>query len=183
MKLDVCGASMEVRVLFTEKEIRNRVETLAAQINRDYGSNEVVVVLLVLHGALLFAADLVRGLSMPTHIESVRLKSYEGIHSTGKVELASSLPQNIRNAHILVVEDIIDSGRSMEFLLAQLKNSGAKSIRIATLLDKPEAHEVAVKADYVGFEIGKNFVIGYGLDLDGKYRNMPYVAELVKTGA
>ena len=181
MKLDVGGTSMEVRVLFTEKEIKNRVEALAAQINCDFGNSDLVVVLVVLHGALLFAADLVRGLSMPTHIESVRLRSYVGTQSTGKVELVSALPQNLKNAHVLVIEDIIDSGRSMEFLLAQLQNSGAKTVRVATLLDKPDAHEVPLKADYVGFSIGRNFVIGYGLDLDGKYRNLPYVAELVKS--
>lgn len=179
MKVDVNGTSMDVRVLFTEKEIKVRVETLATQINRDLGQNELVVVLVVLHGALLFAADLVRGLSMPTHIESIRLRSYEGTQSTGHVELISSLPNNIKNAHVLVVEDIIDSGRSMVFMRTLLQNTGAKSVRIATLLDKPQAHEVPVDADYVGFSIGRNFVIGYGLDLDGNYRNLPYVAELL----
>lgn len=182
MNIDVNGTPMRARSLFTEVQIRARVTQLSQEINRTYPPDEVLVVLMVLHGALLFTADLVRGLAMPTVIESVRLKSYQGTQSTGRVDIVGdTLPASLAGCHVLVVEDIIDTGRSMETLLAHLEGAGAKSVRIATLLDKPEAHEVDIKADFIGFSIGRNFVIGYGLDLDGRYRNLPYVAELIKT--
>lgn len=172
----------DVHVLFTEEQIKKRVGELAQKINQDYGEKDTVVILLVLHGALLFAADLVRGLAMPTEIESVRLRSYHGTESTGKIELIGSLPKDFSGQHVLIVEDIVDSGRSIDFLLKQLKPLNAKTIKTACLLDKPDAHLFQVAPEYVGYSIGRNFVIGYGLDLDGKYRNLPYVAELVSQG-
>jgi hypoxanthine phosphoribosyltransferase len=109
----------------------------------------------------------------------VRIKSYQGTRSTGKIELLSQLPERLAGRHVLIVEDIIDSGRSIAFLREELRALGVASLRVAALLDKPEAHEESIQADYVGFQIGRNFVIGYGLDLDGNYRNLPYVAEVV----
>lgn len=178
MKIELDGRVFDVKKLFDEKQIHERVVSLAAEINKDYGSEEPLVILMVLHGALLFTADLVRGLTMPTEIESVRLKSYHGTASTGKVSLVGALPSNLEGRNVLIVEDIVDSGRSIEFLMAQLKACNPKSVRTACLLDKPEAHICQVSPEYIGFNIGKNFVIGYGLDLDGRYRNLPYVAEL-----
>lgn len=180
MEIDVGGTQMRMHTLFTSEQIRTRVTELAQLINADYAAGEPLVVLVVLHGALLFAADLVRELSVPLEIESVRLKSYQGTQSTGTVELVGKLPYSLIGKNILVVEDIIDTGRSLKFLLGALDQSRCKSVRIATLLDKPESHEVEIEAKYVGFSIGPNFVIGYGLDLDGRYRNLPYIAELTK---
>ncbi|APJ05151.1 hypoxanthine phosphoribosyltransferase [Silvanigrella aquatica] len=171
---------MNVGVLFSELDIKERTKIIAQQINKDYGTNETLVVLIVLHGALIFGADLVRNLEMPTEIETIRIKSYEGTASTGKINLVTPLPTSLAGKHVLIVEDIVDTGRSIHFLLNELAKSEAISLKVCSLLDKPEAHEFPVKADYVGFTISKNFVIGYGLDLNGKYRNLPYIANLTK---
>lgn len=180
MKIKVGGQDRDVRVLFSEEQIRTRIISMANEINAaPTPDGSALVVLVVLHGALLFAADLVRHLNMATEIESVRIRSYHGTQSTGKIELLSELPARLKGRHILVVEDIIDSGRSIEFLRAKLTELGVASLRIAALLDKPEAHDAHLQADYVGFKIGRNFVIGYGLDLDGHYRNLPHVAEVL----
>lgn len=180
MKIKVGGQDRDVRVLFSEEQIRSRIITMANEINAaPTPDGSALVVLVVLHGALLFAADLVRHLNMATEIESVRIRSYHGTQSTGKIELLSELPARLKGRHILVVEDIIDSGRSIEFLRTKLNELGVASLRIAALLDKPEAHDAHLQADYVGFKIGRNFVIGYGLDLDGHYRNLPHVAEVL----
>lgn len=175
---------MSVSPLFTESQIKARVGELSAEISRDLGSAEPLVILVVLHGALLFAADLVRGLTMPTEIESVRLKSYHGTQSAGTVEVVGSLP-DIAGKRVLIVEDIVDTGRSIATLkerIAGLGDRGPKVVRVAALLDKPEAHDASLVPDYTGFSIGRNFVIGYGLDLDGRYRNLPYIAELKAQG-
>jgi hypoxanthine phosphoribosyltransferase len=179
MIVKVGNRDMTAKVLLSEDQIRVRTAELAEEINKAHPKGEPLVILIVLHGAILFAADLVRKLKMPTHIETTRLKSYVGTKSTGEISLVTPVPSSVAGKHVLVVEDIIDSGRSLHFLLPKVKEAGAKSVRIATLLDKPDAHETETKADYVGFSIGRNFVIGYGLDLDGEYRNLPYSAELV----
>jgi hypoxanthine phosphoribosyltransferase len=180
MKIKVGGQDRDVRVLFSEEQIRARIVEIAKDINaRPTPDGSALVVLVVLHGALLFAADLVRHISMPTEIESVRIRSYQGTQSTGKIELMSELPLRLKGRHVLVVEDIIDSGRSIAFLREKLTQIGVASMQIAALLDKPDAHASDIQADYIGFKIGRNFVIGYGLDLDGHYRNLPYVAEVL----
>lgn len=180
MQINVDGTLMNVSVLFSERDIRERTKIIAQQINRDYGINDTLVILIVLHGALIFGADLVRNLEMPTEIETIRIKSYEGTSSTGKVNLITPLPSTLAGKHVLVVEDIVDTGRSIHFLLKELQKTEAISIKVCSLLDKPEAHEFPIKADYIGFNILKNFVIGYGLDLNSKYRNLPYIANLTK---
>lgn len=174
------GTVMNVKILFSENDIRERTKKIAQQINNDYGNKETLVILIVLHGALIFAADLVRNLEMPTEIETVRIKSYEGMTSTGEIKFVTPLPKDLAGKHVLVVEDIVDTGRSIDFLKKELQKTHATSIKFCTLLDKPEAHAFNISTDYVGFNIGKNFVIGYGLDLDGQYRNLPYVADLTK---
>jgi hypoxanthine phosphoribosyltransferase len=180
MQIQVGSKLMNVQVLIGQQQLSERVAQLAIEINNVYGSQETLVVIVVLHGALIFAADLVRHFEMPTEFASIRLKSYEGLTSSGKIELLTSLPDGLEGKNVIIVEDIVDSGKSMDFLLKKLSTVGVKSVRIATLLDKPEAHAVPIKPDFIGFSIGRNFVIGYGLDLDGKYRNLPYVAELVE---
>lgn len=180
MKINVGGTERDVRILFSEDKIRGRVIEIANEINAaPPPDGSALVMLVVLHGALIFAADLARHINMPTEIESVRIRSYQGTQSTGKIELLSELPTRLKGRHVLIVEDIIDSGRSIAFLIDQLKAIGVASQRVVALLDKPEAHEEKVKADFVGFEIGRNFVIGYGLDLDGHYRNLPHIAEVL----
>ena len=170
---------MNVKTLFSEQQIKERIKVIADKINTDYGTQEPLVVLIVLNGAFIFAADLVRGLNMPTEIETIRLKSYEGTNSTGVVKLLTPLSGGVENKHVLIIEDIVETGKTLEFLMENLKEKKVKSIRICTLLNKPDSHEVKMDIDYIGFDIGKNFVIGYGLDLDGQYRNIPFIAELL----
>jgi hypoxanthine phosphoribosyltransferase len=180
MQINVDGTLMNVGVLFSEIDIRERIKIISKQINEDFGTQDTLIVLIVLHGALIFGADLIRNLEMPTKIETIRIKSYEGTSSSGKINLATPLPNSLEGKNVLVVEDIVDTGRSINFLLKELQKTNAKLIKICSLLDKPEAHEFPIKADYVGFKISKNFVIGYGLDFNGKYRNLPYIANLTK---
>lgn len=180
MQIKIKEKTMDVKILFSESDIQKRVQAIANQINNDYGSENTLVILIVLHGAILFGADLVRNLNMPTEIETIRIKSYEGTTSTGSISLLTPLPINLENKHVLIVEDIVDTGRSLDFLLQEISKLTPKSVKVCSLLNKAEAHVFDVKADYIGFEIKKNFVIGYGLDLDGKFRNLPYVADLVE---
>jgi hypoxanthine phosphoribosyltransferase len=176
-----------VKQLISKEKIALRVEEIAKEINLWVEKNipleqgnqaEPVTVLIVLHGAILFAADLIRHFKFATEIQTVRLKSYHGTSSCEKIECIGGLP-NLAQKHVLVIEDIIDTGRSIEFLKTEILKMAPKTFKISALLDKPEAHAPEFSADYCGFKIGKNFVIGYGLDLNGKYRNLPYVGEMI----
>ncbi|MES2614257.1 MAG: hypoxanthine phosphoribosyltransferase [Bdellovibrionota bacterium] len=179
MQIQVNEKIMVSKTLFSEQQIKDRIKELAQKINQNFGSQEPLVVLIVLNGAFIFAADLVRYLVMPTEIETICLKSYEGTNSSGVVKLLTPLSENLEGKNILIVEDIVETGRSIDFLLSQLKAKKAKKVEVCALLNKPESHEIPMQIDYSGFDIGKNFVIGYGLDLDGRYRNLPYIAELM----
>ena len=179
MQIEFNHKMRDVKTLFSEEKIKERVKEIADNINRDFNLQESLVILIVLNGSFIFAADLVRFLEMPTEINTTHLSSYEGINTTGVVKLLTPLPQQIEGKNILIIEDIVETGKTLEFLLNELKKKEVKSIKICTLLNKPESHETSVALDYIGFNIGKNFVIGYGLDLDGKYRNLPYIAELL----
>ncbi len=176
--IDVGGKKMKTNIMFSATQIQQRVEILGGQIAQDYAPGTTITVLIILNGALLFAADLVRHLPHPTEIETMRLQSYHGMESSGTVSLVGTEPVHLKGKHVLVVEDIVDTGRSIQKLTEILANVGCASVKTASLLDKPNSHLVPVKVDYVGFSIGPNFVIGYGLDLDGVYRNLPYIAEL-----
>lgn len=178
MQIEFNNKKMNVNTLFSEKQIKERIQKLSEKINEDYGAKDTLVVLIVLNGAFIFAADLVRGLNMPTEIETIRLKSYEGTSSTGVIKLLTPLSEHLEGKNVLIIEDIIETGRTIQFLVHELQAKKAKSVKICTLLNKKEAHEVPMTINYTGFEIGKNFVIGYGLDLDGQYRNLPFIAEL-----
>lgn len=170
---------MDVHTLFSKEQIQTRIQTIAKEINQSLGSKDPLVIVIVLNGAFIFAADLVRYLEMPTEIETIRLKSYEGTSSTGHIQMMTPLSGNVEGKNVLVIEDIVETGRTIHFLLNELNSKKAKSVKICTLLNKPDAHESPTHLDYIGFDIGKNFVIGYGLDLDGMYRNWPYIAELM----
>ncbi len=178
MQIEFNKKIMDVSTLFSEQQIKEKTKIIAQKINRDFSSQEPLVVLIVLNGAFIFAADLVRYLEMPTEIETVRLKSYEGLNSTGCVKLLTPLSPHLAGKNILIIEDIVETGHTIHFLLEELKTNKVKSVKVCVLLNKSEAHIKAAQLDYVCFDIGKNFVIGYGLDLDGKYRNLPYIAEL-----
>jgi hypoxanthine phosphoribosyltransferase len=169
---------MHMRTLFSAQQIQSRVKEIVQQINQDFNSQELLVVLIVLNGSFIFAADLVRHLNMPIEIETVRLKSYEGTNSSGKIKMLNPMSFDLSDKQVLIIEDIVETGYTLQFLLEEIKAKNAKSVKICTLLNKPQAHEISIQPDYVGFDIGKNFIVGYGLDLDGKYRNLPFIAEL-----
>ncbi len=166
----------QVKKLITAVRLRVRVAALGRRIARDYRGRELLV-LCVLRGAFVFAADLVRHIASPLTIAFARASSYgNGTASSGRLRL--QVPPDIRGRHVLVVEDIVDTGRTLRALRRVIVARGATSIRVCALLDKPSRREVDVDIDYVGFRIGNRFVVGYGLDHAGKYRNLPYVGTI-----
>ena len=179
-KLGQSSQKLVTKPLFDIQQISHRVQELGAQITRDYAGESLVCVG-VMKGALIFLADLVRAIELPTTMEFIGVSSYDGTQSTGHVRLTHDLTADIKGKHVLLVEDIIDTGRTIDYLMDVLRVRGPKSIRVASFLSKPEAHVLKTNIDYVGFEISKEFVIGYGLDLDQYYRNLPYVAQVTST--
>lgn len=165
--------------LFDAARIAARIKELGAQITKDY-NGEPVVCVGVLKGAFIFLADLVRAIDLPLTVEFIGVASYAGTQSTGRVRLTLDLSYDIKGKNVLLVEDIIDTGHTIDYLLDTLSVREPKSLRVASFLSKPEAHSMHHKIDYVGFEISREFVIGYGLDLDQYYRNLPVLGQ-VKT--
>ena len=159
------------RPFIENEEILRRVATIGKAISADY-TNSYPLLVCVLNGAAPFALDLFRALDIDAEITFIRLKSYEGTSSIGAVKQIMGLSEDLAGRDVIIVEDIIDTGYTMQRLEADIRAKGPASVRIATLLFKPEALQVPVKPDYVGFEIPKKFIIGYGLDIDGKARNL-----------
>ena len=165
----------KITVLITEEEIDRRVRELAAQISRDYEGKKIRMVG-ILKGASFFMCELAKRITVPVSIDFMQVSSYDGAtESTGTVRIRKDLDESIEGLDVIIVEDIVDSGRTLAFLGDFLKSKGAKSIRYCTLLDKPERRVVDLKADYAGFEIPDQFVVGYGMDYDQEYRNLPYI--------
>ena len=166
------------RILITREELSARVAELGRAIARDYEHDNPVVVG-VLKGAVVFMADLIREMPIELTADFIALSSYgAGTRSSGVVKLAADLSMPIENRHVLLVEDIIDTGRTVSYLKRNLETRQPKSVRLCALLDKIERREVEVDIDYLGFTIPNVFVVGYGLDHDGLYRNLPHVAAL-----
>ena len=163
--------------LYTEAQIKNRITELASDIQSAF-NNEPVTVIGVLKGAFIFTADLVRALNVPVQVEFIGVASYEGTQSTGTVRITNDLTADIKDKNILLIEDIIDTGRTIDFLVRTLQLKNPKEIRVCSLLSKPEAHVMDTKIDHVGFEISNEFVVGYGLDFNQDYRHIPYIAHL-----
>ena len=157
--------------------IRQRICEIGASISADL-QGEPVTVVGVLKGAFIFTADLVREIKAPVTIDFIGCSSYVGTSSSGSVRITHDLSEDIRGRNVLLVEDIVDTGRTLDYLMRMLQQRGPKSLRLCTLLDKPAAREVQVKVDYKGFEISNEFVIGYGLDLDQRWRELPFIAQV-----
>lgn len=157
-----------------KKEIKKRVQEMAEQINQDYAGRQVVV-LGVLDGVFMVLSDLLKKLDISVSLEMVKLKSYQGENSTGKVHKLLGLNSNLKDLDVLVVEDIIDTGTTLGFLLDLLKTHQPKSIKIATLLLKKEIYHGRYPLDYIGFSIPNRFVVGYGMDYDGLGRQLPHI--------
>ena len=165
--------------LIDAPRIAARIAELGKAITRDY-NGEPLVVVGVLKGAFIFLADLVRQIESPVTVEFIGVASYTGTKSSGAVRLTHDLAADINGKHVLLVEDIIDTGHTIDYLFETLAVRSPKSLKVAAFLSKPEAHTMKHRLDYVGFEISREFVIGYGLDLDQYYRNLPFLAQ-VKT--
>ena len=169
------------RILINEKEIDEITTALAERINADYkDSQKPIILVTILKGSLIFASDLMRKLDLPVELEFMKVSSYgAGTKSSGEIRIHLDLArENLEKYNIIVIEDIVDSGRTLSRLTALLKNRNANSVKTCTLLDKPSRREVDFVPDYVGRQIEDEFVIGYGLDYGEKYRNLPYVAIL-----
>jgi len=167
------------REFITEEQIHNRVKELAIQINSELAGKDVVF-LGILNGAFLFAADLFRQINLEARISFIKLASYQGTTSQGSIKELIGWNEDINNKTIVVIEDIVDTGNTLERIVDELVVRKAEEIRIAALLYKPEAYKKKIPLHYIGFEIPNNFVVGFGLDYDGYGRNLPSVYTLVK---
>ncbi|MEE6449999.1 hypoxanthine phosphoribosyltransferase [Gottfriedia acidiceleris] len=162
--------------LISETDLKNRVKALAKQIEHDF-NNEPLILVVVLKGSFVFAADLVREMKGNINVDFISVSSYSNqTESTGKVRLLKDLDENITDKNVVVIEDIIDSGLTLHFLRDHLQMHKPKSIKICTLLDKPERRKIDLPVDYVGFVIPDEFIVGYGIDYAQQYRNLPYIA-------
>lgn len=166
------------QILYTEEELRRRVKELGRQITADYAGREPMLVS-VLRGSYIFMADLTRAISLDVTVDFMAVSSYgAGTVSSGQVEIKKDLSDSIEGKDLIVVEDILDSGNTLYYMMDVLRARQPASIRICTLMDKPERRTKPITADYVGFTIPDAFIVGYGLDYAEKYRNLPYVGVL-----
>lgn len=165
-----------VRILLKEEEVDKRIAEVAAMINRDYAGKEVHLIC-ILKGGVFFTCELAKRLTVPVSMDFMSVSSYgSGTESSGVVRIVKDLDESITGKNVLIVEDIIDSGRTLAYLIEILKQRNPESIHLCTLLDKPERRvKKQVKVDYTCFEIPDEFVVGFGLDYDQKYRNLPYI--------
>jgi hypoxanthine phosphoribosyltransferase len=166
-------------VLLSEAAIKARIATLAAEIERDYPASDEIHLVAVLKGGFMFMADLVRAMSDRVTMDFMAVSSYaKGTTSSGQVRVLKDLDSNLEGRHVIVVEDIVDTGLTLHYLQDLLKARAPKSMKTACLLSKPSRRKVEVQVDYIGFTIEDHFVVGYGLDYAEKYRNLPYIAIL-----
>lgn len=179
MELSVINSDIE-KVIVTEDELKARVSELACTIESDYDGRDLLLVG-VLKGAVMAMADLSRALQRHIDMDWMAVSSYgSGTKSSGVVRILKDLDRDITGREVLIVEDIVDSGLTLSWLKANLESRGAKSVEILAILRKPQAAKVEVKVKYVGFDIPTDFVVGYGLDFDEKYRNLPFIGVLAK---
>jgi hypoxanthine phosphoribosyltransferase len=166
-------------VLISEADIKQRIVSLAAEIERDYPKSDEIHLVAILKGGFMFMADLVRAMSDRVTMDFMAVSSYgKGTTSSGQVRVLKDLESNLEARHIIVIEDIVDTGLTLHYLQDLLKARAPKSMKTACLLSKPSRRKVDVQVDYIGFTIEDHFVVGYGLDYAEKYRNLPYIAIL-----
>jgi len=166
-------------VLVSQADIQHRIVTLAAEIERDYPAGNGIHLVAILKGGFMFMADLVRAMSERVTMDFMAVSSYgKGTTSSGQVRVLKDLDSNVEGRHVILVEDIVDTGLTLHYLQDLLKARAPASLRTACLLSKPSRRKVDVKVDYIGFTIDDHFVVGYGLDYAEKYRNLPYIAVL-----
>ncbi|MBR2785598.1 MAG: hypoxanthine phosphoribosyltransferase [Clostridia bacterium] len=168
---------MDIKVLITEQEIASRTRELAEQIQKDYNNEEIVIVC-ILKGATFFAVELAKRIESDTIIDFMKVSSYEGTESTGKINFTLDISEDITDKNVLIVEDIVDTGRTLAYVKKYLESKNPKNVKICTMLNKKERRVIDLNPEYVAFDIPDKFVIGYGLDYDEKFRNLPYVGYL-----
>ena len=174
--------SSQKKIVISREALAARVQELAAQISRDYAGKDPLLVG-ILKGGFIFMADLVRALDFPVQVDFVRLRSYgAGTRTSGEVHISKDVELPVRGRHVLVVEDIVDAGLTLDFLLGHLASYQPASIKICCLIDKKERRQVEVPIDYVGFPLAKGFLVGYGLDSGEKFRTLPDIYEIVDSG-
>ncbi|MED9805709.1 MAG: hypoxanthine phosphoribosyltransferase [Lachnospiraceae bacterium] len=167
--------SEHIEVLVTKEDVEKRISEMADEINRTYAGKSLHLVC-VLKGGAFFMCELAKHLNMPVSLDFMSVSSYgSATTSSGVVKIVKDLDEPIKDKDVLVVEDIVDSGRTLSYLMEMLRDRGPKSLHLCTLLDKPERRVVEVNVDYTGFQIPDKFVVGYGLDYDQHYRNLPYI--------
>ncbi len=165
----------KIKVLISKEQIENRVKELAKQIRKDYKEKSITAICL-LKGSLFLTADLTREIGGKIYLEFMQLSSYEGENTTGTIKLKKDIDfSEIKGKDVLIIEDIVDTGITLNYTLEHIKKAGANSVKVCTLLNKPSRRKIKVPIDYVGFEIENQFVLGYGMDYDQLYRNLPYI--------
>ena len=166
-------------ILLTEEQIKNRIRELGEELTREYADKDPVIVG-VLKGVVVFYGDMIRQIKTPCQMDFMWISSYAGTNSTGTMQVKRDVSADIQGRHVLILEDIYDTGNSLDFTYRHLMEKNPASLKICTLLDKPERRKpgINLKADYVGFTIPNEFVVGYGLDFNEHYRNLPYVGIL-----
>jgi hypoxanthine phosphoribosyltransferase len=175
MKVRRIVMAERVKVMLTEEQVDARIKQIGDQISRDYAGRKVHLIC-VLKGGSFFMCELAKRITVPVSLDFMSVSSYGGdTKSSGVVKIVKDLDESIKNKDVIVVEDIIDSGRTLSYLMELLEQRGPHSLSLCTLLDKPDRRVVDVKVDYTGFEIPDKFVVGYGLDYDQRYRNLPYI--------
>ncbi len=166
------------RVFLDEKTIKSRIREIGSKISKDYADKNPVLIT-VLRGASIFSADLARNITVPVELDFMSISSYgDSTVSSGVVKIRKDIDTDICGRHVIIVEDIADSGLTLNYLIKYLQQHNPASVKTCVLLDKPEAHKVDVLIEYKGFDIGNEFVVGYGLDYAEKYRNLPYIGIL-----
>lgn len=167
--------SEHINVMYTEEQVCTRIKELGEIISKEYEGKSLHIIC-VLKGATFFACELAKRITVPVSIDFMSCSSYgSGTTSSGVVKIVKDIEEPIADRHVLIVEDIVDTGRTLSYLLEYFKNMNPKSLKLCTLLDKPDRREAEVNVDYTGFIIPDEFVVGYGLDYDQKYRNLPYI--------
>ncbi|MFC1888115.1 hypoxanthine phosphoribosyltransferase [Candidatus Cloacimonadota bacterium] len=168
------------KIIISETDLQQKIKELGAQITSDY-KDENPIFICILRGGVMFMTDLIKEIDTPLEIDFMSVSSYgRSTTSSGVVRIRKDIDTDIQNRHVIIVEDIVDSGLTLDYISQYLKNHNPLSVSICTLLDKPEAHKLEIDIDYIGFKIGNDFVVGYGLDYAEKYRNLPYIGILKK---
>lgn len=165
---------MEVNVLINKARLENRIEEMAKQIEKDYEGKDIVFIG-ILKGSVMFMTELAKNIKNNVEMDFMDVSSYEGTESSGDVRINSDIRNSIKGKDVIIIEDIIDTGRTLTYLIEYLKQKNPSSIKIATMLSKPSRRIMELNVDYIGFSINDEFVVGYGLDYNEKYRNLPYI--------